>query len=312
MTDPLSELRTVRDDALARRTGDPLVDDYESEAVAIAWNDLTGEDAGALADTLTVEFPEADYLGAYVIGSVASAMQNATVKVDRQLLSPGTRNLSVSGADRRRVEIVQEAQYGNRVIFRVPALTPTGDGDTRQLSVPTYSGRAGRALNELVNYLPQDRADDAAIRGILGAAPAIRSAVGDILKATRHAPDGVGLSLSTGAGTIGSAIRKDTAENLYRKLTEEETVEEREPIIGYLDGMRGERRVVYIVGDNGREYEASAPAEIVDMVADGMYQKRVSAVLISSRWRKKNGRLGEKSYRLDSLDEAPEQTAIDD
>lgn len=312
MTDPLSELRTIRDDALARRTGDPLVDDYESDAVAIAWNDLTGEDAGALADTLTVEFPEAGYLGAYVIGSVASALQNATVKVDRQLLSPGTTNLAVSGHDRRRVEIVQEAQYGNKVIFRVPALAPTGAGDTTQLSVPTYSGRAGRALNELVNYLPQSRDDDAAVRGILGSAPAIRSAVGDILKASRHTPDGVGLSLTSGSSTIGSIIRKDTAEDLYNQLTDPEIVEEREPVIGYLDGMRGERRVVYIVGDDGREYEASAPSEMVNMVADGMYHQRVFAVLISSRWRKKNGRLGEKSYRLDSLGEAPEQTTIDD
>ncbi|WP_099288247.1 hypothetical protein [Mycobacterium persicum] len=128
--DPVDEfgaLRRAPDATLAAETGDELVDAYEQGAIVMAWSQVVGQ-VPTLTDTLRVTILGADDIDSYTVGTVSRAFQNAVARVDKATRRPTTTAPSQPRRDRERAELVQQAQVGNTVYFRVPAvpLSPGG------------------------------------------------------------------------------------------------------------------------------------------------------------------------------------------
>jgi hypothetical protein len=302
--DPVEEfdaLRRARDAALAADTGDELVDTYERGAIMMAWTQVAGQPP-ALTDTLRVTLLGADDVDSYTIGTVSRAFQNAVARVDKATRRPNSAAVSPTRRDRERAELVQQAQVGNTMYFRVPAVPlPPGGYD-----IGTQSGRAGAAIRELVEILPASADDEEAAKGILGAPRLLRLAVQDISSAATLVPEGLELDLETNSDEIKSVLTRDRATRLLTFLGNRDTVEDTETVTGKLDGFRGTRRVFYLIKDDNSEIAGSIEGDLLTTVRN-LVGMRVRAHVSTTRWRARNGRLGPKHYGLLSLEPAGEQ-----
>ncbi|UGT90729.1 hypothetical protein [Mycobacterium ostraviense] len=305
--DPVDEfgaLRRARDAALAAETGDELVDAYEQGAIMMAWSQVVGQ-MPTLTDTLRVTILGADDIDSYTVGTVSRAFQNAVARVDKATRRPTSTALSLTRRDRERAELVQQAQVGNTVYFRVPAVPLSPGG----YDIGIQSGRAGAAIRELVETLPASADDEESAKGILGASRLLRLAVQDISNVAALVPEGLELDLETSAEEIKSVLTRDRAAKLLTFLGNRDTVEDTETVVGKLDGFRGTRRVFYLIKDDNSEIAGSIEGDLLSTVRN-LVGTRVRARVSTTRWRAQNGRLGPKHYGLLDLMPAGEQEAM--
>ncbi|WP_433658089.1 hypothetical protein ACQPW1_39865 [Nocardia sp. CA-128927] len=302
--DPWAELRRLRDDILAE-LGDSPGDHYEREAMLMAWESHTGENAFPLMDTLRVEMRGEDIIGAYAAGEILKQFQSATALIDRYRRNPRARGTGISRRDRERAQIVLEGQAGSTIVFRVPAVAPEMYG----LDIGQYAGRASKALAELMETLPETA--DESLQGILGAPPLVREAVHRISRAALQAEDGLGLQFRTGENELTSVLSYDKAQLLTKFLSDKEFIEDEETVEGLLDGMRGTRRVFYLVDADRSEISGAVEADLIPQVHE-LLGRHVIARLATTQWHKRLGRYGDKTYRLLSVEPAPEQGNFDD
>lgn len=301
------DLRAIRDAALANASGDSIADRYERGAVMMGWEGLTDEAAEAATDTLSVELRGVEAAGSYSVGRVSTSLQNAVAYIGRYQRNPRiSPQASLTPADRERFKVVQEAQVGNTLIFRVPAipLEPSG------VDIGRHSAVAGKALRELIETLPQSDAASWSSDGILGSPPMIRRALHDISKAAADLPDGLAMRLVPEAGQPTDAeLSHARAADLKYDLDDKSNVIGNESHIGLLDGLRGTRRVFYLIKDDDVEIAGAVDADLLPRVEQFEHQ-RVQIQVETTQWLKKNGRLGRKAYRLLDIGEAPEQLRL--
>jgi hypothetical protein len=304
--DGLDELRRVRDAALESDTGNETVDAYERGAITMAWNKIAGQ-RPTLTDTLRVRLLGAADIDSYTVGTVSRAVQNAVAKVDRARRLPNSTTTTVDRVDRARAEIVQQAQIGNTMIFRVPAVPPADGG----YDIGPQPARGGAALRELIETLPQTEEDDAAVDGILGSPQLIRLAVQDISRAAKLSPAGITMDLQTAAEEIRSVLTHDRAQRLDEFLANKDIREATDKITGRLDGLRYSRRVFFLVADDGKEISGSVDPELLSRVRE-LATSRVIAHLATTQWKTNSGRYGPKHYRLLRLELPAHQSTIDE
>ncbi|MCX8559825.1 hypothetical protein OS122_02785 [Mycolicibacterium mucogenicum] len=304
----IDDLRPFHDAAIAECGGDSMADRYERGALSMAWEGLTGEAAAAATDTLSVELRGVETVGSYPIGRVSTALQNAVAYIGKYQRNPRiSPQASLAPRDRERFKVVQEAQVGNTLIFRVPAIPmePTG------VDIGRYSAVAGRALRELIETLPQADNDSWSPAGILGSPLMIRRALHDISRAAADLPDGLAMRLVPESGPPTDAeLSHARAADLKHELDDRSNVIGTENPIGLLDGLRGTRRVFYLIKDDGAEIAGAVDAELLQRVEQFEHQ-RVQIHVETTQWVKKNGRLGRKAYRLLDIGEAPEQLELE-
>lgn len=298
--DPWADLRTARDDALSRAQGPTFADEYERGAISMVFADITGEPFGQPFDaTLRVELRGMDRVDAYAAGSVAKAVQQAAAILARHQLDPTKAIDRVSRGDRQRALLIQEAQNGNVVWFRVPSAPPA--------DLPIGSGEraAQRAVRELLEYLPQNEDDDAAVDGILGAAQPVRKAVDEVAAAASSSLQGLGLRLSIdGVPPVDSLLTRERAVALHETLSEKTVRVEREQHVAKVDGLRNSRRVLYLILDDKRELAVSLEeGQLRGVLA--LVNRRVLASLESRQVVRPNGSTGRPAYRLLDLSEDP-------
>ncbi|RPA64890.1 hypothetical protein EF294_07345 [Gordonia oryzae] len=300
----IEDLRSLRDEALTSVAGRSLADQYERGAILLGWEGLTGERGEADVDTLRVELRGVARAGSYDVGRISTSLQNAVAYIGKyqknRSVSPQS---TLTRADRRRFEIVQEAQFGSNLVFRVPAI----DIEPRGLDVGRHATVAGSALRELIATLPEADDDAWSPLGVMGAPPLVRRAVHDVSKAVADLPDGIALRLIPETGSETEAALSHARATLLRtELDNREDVIDEERHSGLLDGLRGTRRVFYLVKDDDQEIVGAVDAAMVQEV-EQFEHTRVTMTLETTQWVKKNGRLGDKAYRLLRVEPAQEQ-----
>lgn len=305
----MEELRALRDEALSELGGsNSIAAQYERGAVQMGWEGLTGERADSETDTLLVELRGLDKVGSYAAGKVSTSLQNAVACIGRFQRNPRvSAQSSITRAERERFEIVQEAQIGGTLVFRVPAIPI----ESLSLEVGKYPAVAGRAVKELIDTLPRTDNDGWTVDGVLGAPPLIRRAVHDLSKAATFLPEGIAMNLTPERGQAAIAeLSHQRADQLRRDLDLRNDIVGSETHTGLLDGLRGTRRVFYLIEDDEAEIAGAVDSELVADV-EALEHQRVHVRLETTQWVKKNGRLGRKAYRLLAIEPAPVQEQLD-
>ncbi|MGZ9829911.1 hypothetical protein ACXYTP_23640 [Tsukamurella ocularis] len=300
----MDELRALRDATLAEISSDSIADQYERGAILLGWEGLTDERATADADTLRVELRGVDRAPAHSIGSISTSLQNAVAYIGRYQRNPRLSPQSgLTRAERERFQIVQEAQVGGTLVFRVPAIPMPSAG----MDLGTHPAAAGSAIRELIDTLPREDGDEWSSDGVLGSPPLIRKAVHDLSRAAAHLPEGLELDLFSDGGTEShAALSHARADELRRDLENRDDVVKTETRTGLLDGLRGTRRVFYLVENEDLEIAGAVDADMVREV-EALEHQWVRVELETTQWVRKNGRLGRKGYRLLSIKSAPKQ-----
>jgi hypothetical protein len=304
-SDDLDGLRRLRDDALASRFDDPLVDAYHRGSIEMAWHEIADAELGLplppLLDTFRVEVLGVPQVGSALAGQIAAAVQRATRQMDVALRRPTATTLRQSPEDIADTVVIQEGAAGNALIFRAPAVVlPSDDG----IDFGVYPGRASAALRELINVLPENQQDIGSfIRGI-GRAPALeRQAVQTMSRLALQSPHGLGLGLNleNPQSNVRSTLDKESAEQVADYLRDRKVDTSPEVISGILDGFRGTRRVFYLLAEDGREIAGSVADSLLPTVRR-LAGSRVVARLTATRWAARSGQLGPKHYDLEQLE----------
>lgn len=296
--DPWASQCALRDSALESAQGTDIADEYERGAIGMAWADLTGETTDINYDaTLRVELRGMGNVDAYAAGTVAQAVQQATAIMARHQLEPSKKFTRIGKRDRSRALLIQEAQNGNVVWFRVPSAQPG------EYLVSSGERAAQRAVRNLVEFLPRTEGDDAAVDGILGAVQPVRRAMNEIAIAATTSTEGLGLRFSiNGVPPIDSLLTKERARALRETLSAPEVLSKREDHVGRVDGMRNSRRVLYVVDDDKREIAVSVGDDQLSRVQE-LIGRRVLARVESRQSVQPNGANARKVYRLIELTE---------
>ncbi|AFS17041.1 MULTISPECIES: hypothetical protein [Mycobacterium] len=311
-TDPadhLSDLRRIRDEALEHRFGDALVDAYHRGSISMAWQDIVDAEKGdplPLLDTFRVEVLGVSKVPSRLAGLISAGVQRATTQMDGALLRPQSSALRPSREDLIDTLVIQEGAAGNTLIFRAPAAV-LGHG---AFDIGAHPSRAGRALQELMNVLPENREDIGSfVRGI-GRAPVLeRQAVQTISRVALESPFGLGLNFESPRTSVRSNFDRQSAEQVDDYLRDRSVKPSTEQHSGILDGFRGTRRVFYLITDDGREIAGSVDDGLLPTVRR-LAGTRVMAHLAVTQWAARSGQLGPKHYDLLKLEPEPEPPAL--
>jgi hypothetical protein len=304
-TDPLAGIRALKDQALAQLNTGSLLDEYERGAIEITWEDLTGEGSSPsfAGPSLRVEMTGMRMPDAYATGKVTIAIQQATARLAKSIRNPSARS-DVRREDRERAQLVQRSQIGNVVTFGFADDELAGPG------VGLFDGLEIRSLAEtaalgLVQRLPESAEDDRALDAILAGSPATRRAISEVVEAARTA-SGLTLTYATPQGeTARSSLTAEQAGLLHDSLAVTSQEVTRETIVGLLEGMRTRRRMFYLIREDGTEIDGAIDENLL-AEAKADLDKRVTAVVESSRTQTVGGRHGKKVYRLLSIRREPE------
>lgn len=290
--DPYAELKALRDHALAVSSGDAAVDEYERNAINTSYDLATDADQLLAPGLLRVELLQTRP-SASAFAAVSQHMHRAAARLAKWQADPTTAHGDIRERDLDRALLIQEAQVGNVVFFRVPR-APDAPKDIVETDVETA---AGTAVRELVETLPRAVDDDRSVDGILAAPLPLRMAVSDVSQAAKLTG---GLSLvldAPGRSELSSVLSKDRADALVEQL--EKTVDEkgRRTFSGTMDGLRGTRHVFYLVEPGGRERSGYVSDELIPFVIDNL-QKHVRIDVETKRTTTAGGRKGKERYTL--------------
>jgi predicted phosphoribosyltransferase len=308
--DDLNELRRLRDEALGHRFDDALVDAYHRGSIGMAWREVADaesiEPPPVLMDTFRVEVLGLPSVPSALAGLIASGVQRATTQMDSALLRPQSAALRPSREDRDDTLVIQEGAAGNTLIFRAPAAVLREDG----IDFGVHPNRAGRALQQLMNVLPENPEDIGSfIRGI-GSAPVLeRQAVQTMSRLALNSPFGLGLNLENPRVSVRSNFNKQSAEQVDDYLRDRQVNTSTEERTGILDGFRGTRRVFYLITEDGREIAGSVDDALLPTVRR-LAGQRVLAHLAATQWAARSGSLGPKHYDLLKIEPEPEDPAL--
>ncbi|MGU3652517.1 hypothetical protein [Mycolicibacterium sp. A43C] len=297
--DDLDELRKLRDEALRFRSVDPLVNAYHRKSIEMAWQDISSTPSRApLADDLLrVEVLGVAQVNSYVAGQISMAIQQATADMDIALRNPQALKRHTSLTGNLDAPVVQEGAAGNVLLFRAPAVTFDDDG----ISLGPQPGRTSAAFRELLNVLPENKADMQSFVSRLELWPALeRQAVQTVSNMAIGTPEGVSLTLSTRDMDATSVLDTESATEVSEFLEGRQPSLSSENVSGILDGFRGTRRVFYLITDDGREIAGSVDTAMLPDVRR-LAGERVDATLSVSRWVARNGHKGPKHYGLISV-----------
>jgi hypothetical protein len=290
--DAFAELRALRDHALAISSGDDSVDEYERRAIETSFDIATGADDLVAPDLLRVELLQTRP-SASAFAAVSEQMHRAAARLAKWQADPSTAGGPIREIDLERAELIQEAQVGNVVFFRVPR-AQDAPRDFVEGDVPTA---ARSAVRELVETLPRAADDDRSVDGILAAPLPVRMAVSEISQAAAKTG---GLSLvldAAGTGDLSSVLSKDRADALVEELAKPVEETGRRTFEGEMDGLRGTRHVFYLVERDGRERSGYVSDELLPHVIANL-QQHVRIDVATKRTSTVGGRKGKERYTL--------------
>lgn len=294
-TDPLQDLRELRRAAKAATSGSALVDMISDAGIDAVWSQIAPAESGPAR--LVVDVDGTGGLDAMAASDVTAGLQEATAIIARGLREPSESVTQLRRGDTDRAALVQAAQFGRTIVLEVPRAAGTAD----QLPVPDAVTLVERALNELVQVLPENAEDDRSLDAILGQSPAVRLAVEKLVRRAKGLP-GVAFRLQApGRESLRSTLSRDQAVVLDDSLSALVEMTSRRQYVGQLDGMRTKRRLFYLLLDDGREVTGGIDEDLVSDVQAAL-NARVLATVEVTQSQRASGRVGREHLRLVKLE----------
>lgn len=285
MTDPLGELRRLREQALDRITGDSPADEYERRAINMVWQDMTGERA---TGRLTVVVENARRLEARFTSVLEDAVQRAATKM---AVARRTNRWDIRTLHHKWIEETPlvPTVVGNQVTFEIPTPLLSGpDGDTTWTEL---------GLLDLCESLPSSRADGRALVGILSSAVTVRSAVQDLLTPSIDDVLHFGLERVGGKKPVTAVLAPEQRTELRTELSATQDVKREETVTGHLDGMRVHRRMFFLEVEHRGDVIGAVEPSQSDAVLS-LVDQQVEARIEVHTTVDKAGRRGRDRYLL--------------
>lgn len=244
---------------------------------------------------LTVEL-QASEVDTWDTARVALAVQNATAKLGHLISDPKTNSAQSRRSYREAAPLIPRGQAGRTLFFGFPTAT------TGELHDPLFDMRVStlpeRAVVDLVGLLPKGPEDYRALDAVLARRVTERSAINDLVRAVQETDSGVTVSFRDHTGkTAASVLLQDQAATLEDALRET-SIDRREiTLTGSLDGMRTQRRIFYLLGDDGREISGGVDTELLTEVREHIGDTVVATVEEVTSV-EQSGKRSRPSYRL--------------
>jgi hypothetical protein len=249
---------------------------------------------------LRLDFNAIGTIDALAFGAITTALQQSTATIAKGLLHPGADSVRRTRADIDRAPLVPLGSFGNSLLFSFPAPT-IADHDQESWAMDTDYTLTEAAVKELVNVMPKSSDDHAAIEVLPAQAKAVRSAMktlADAIKAT----GGIHLTLDLPKqdGRVESVLSGDQARSVDVALSGKRDRVSEETVDATLDGVRTQRRIFYLVKEDGVELHGPVGTELMPQIREYLGRK-VTARLQKIVVEDDAGRQSRPVYRLLSL-----------
>lgn len=295
MSDPLHDLRVLRQAALEAGHESTSVAMLTAGSIEAAWSKLTGS-REAVPATLLVELGGTGDLQAAVAAAVSESVQKAIALIVRGMRNPSKEVRQLYAGDIAKASLTQRGQVGHQMVFEVQRRR-AAEGE---FGIEDQASMIERALSELVEVLPENPQDDRALDAIIGQRVPVRLAVGQLVAAATRAR-GLDLTLTIpGHDPVASVLSADQAVVLKDSLAETDVERRVTRLFGRLDGVRTKRRIFYLEDADGKEITGAIDEGRMRDVHDALDQL-VQITVEVSRTRTKGGRVGKDHFRLIDL-----------
>ena len=249
---------------------------------------------------LRLDFGAVGAVDAQAFGAITTALQRSTATIAKGLLHPGSDSVRRTKADIERAPLVPLGSFGNSLLFSFPEPTIT-DRDQQSWAMDTDYTLTEAAVRELVNVMPKNLEDRASIDVLPGQAKAVRSAMKTLSDAIATS-GGIRLTLDLPKvdGHVESVLSGDQARSVSKALSGKRDRVAEETVTATLDGVRTQRRIFYLVRDDGTELHGPVGPELMPQIREHM-GKRVTARLERIVVEDDSGRQTRPVFRLLSL-----------
>jgi hypothetical protein len=225
--------------------------------------------------------------------SVIEHFTSAVAALGREISVPSTATAKLSQKDYARAPLFLDVQSGGLILLRAE---PPG----LLMNEHPVEHISSRALDRLVNLLPESSRDHSVVNNALGARVTSRRAIKEVADAAAQI-GGIEMVLRRQDDVVGASMSQHQAQTLRRQLNAREAdtqVIQRE---GILDGARSRRRLFYLDVSSGESIEGIIDEALVEDVLRNLTQ-RVTATIERTRYVSKAGVPGRPVYRLTALD----------
>jgi hypothetical protein len=254
----------------------------------------------AFMPPLRLDFGSQAVLDARAYGAITTALQKSTATIAKGLLYPAAAGVRQTRVDIARAPLIPMGSFGSSLLFTFPDPT-VNDRDQQAWAVDTDYTLTEAAVKELVNVMPSNFDDRAAIDVLPSQAKSIRNAMKTLADAIKST-GGIHLTLDLPKldGRVESVLSGDQARSVETALSGRENRVTEETVVATLDGVRTQRRIFYLVKDDGTEIHGSVGLELMPQIREHLGQNvaaRLQRLVIEDA----SGRETRPVFRLLSL-----------
>jgi len=249
---------------------------------------------------LRVEFGTIENADALSFGALTTALQISTAIIAKGLVFPAAESFRRTTQDVERAPLVPLGSFGNALMFAFPTPKLIEPGQA-SWNVDIDYTLTEAAVKELVTVLPKHLDDLASIDVLPAQAKAVRSAMktlADAIKITGGIK--VTLDLPRFDGHVESVLSSDQAKRVGSVLAGTRDRISEETVQATLDGVRTQRRLFYLVKDDGAEVHGPVGPELLPKIREYL-GRRVTARLQRIVVEDDSGHQSRAVYRLLSL-----------
>lgn len=290
-----AELRELIEHRLTHGRSDEF-SKLAASSLMMAYNDIAPAEFGfreTSVDALELRASKGGAISTRAAVSVIEHFTSAVAALGREISVPSTATAKLSQKDYARAPLFLDVQSGGLILLRAE---PPG----LLMNEHPVEHISSRALDRLVNLLPESSRDHSAVNNALGARVTSRRAIKEVAEAAAQI-GGIELVLRRQDDVVGASMSQQQAQTLRRQLNAREAdtqVIQRE---GILDGARSRRRIFYLDVFSGESIEGIIDEALVEDVLRHLTQP-VVATIVRTRYVSKAGVPGRPVYRLTALD----------
>jgi hypothetical protein len=266
-----------------------------ASSLMMAYNDIAPSEFAfreTSVDALELRSSRGGAIDTRAAVSVIEHFTAAVAALGREILVPSTATAKLSREDYARAPLFLDVQSGGLILLRAE---PPG----LLMNEHPVEHISSRALDRLVNLLPESSRDQTAVNNALGARVTSRRAIKEVAEAAAQI-GGIELVLRRQDEVVGASMSEQQAQSLRRQLNVREAdtqVIQRE---GILDGARSRRRIFYLDVSSGESIEGIIDETLVEDVLRHL-TRPVIATIERTRYVSKAGVPGRPVYRLTAL-----------
>ena len=222
---------------------------------------------------LRVEFGDPANVDALSFGTLTKALQLSTAKIAKGLVFPASDSFRRTPQDVERAPLVPLGSFGNSLLFSFPTPTLIEPGQEAWNIDVDYT-LTEAAVKELVTVLPKSLDDQASIDVLPAQAKAVRSAMKTLADAIRIT-GGIKMTLDLPKrdGHVESVLSSDQAKSVEVTLSGKRDRLTEETVRATLDGVRTQRRIFYLLKEDGTELHGPVGPELLPQIREYLGRK---------------------------------------